>query len=373
MSCGLLPIIRVERSVGVPEMDTFASYVAARLRQVGCHYLKSRARWQGKGFFCQALAGRSESNLSINSDLTVSCNCHDVDGSGVIGDLNRQSLAEILAGPIARDFRKRLAHGALPTSQCARCADLHFVKRTAALERLDHYQLPTFVMVENTIACNLRCVSCPRSQIRRLRKRPAMSLDDVRRVATELREAGVERIGYLNLGEPFLSSRIHEELSILREIHPDLVIGTSTNGSPLTTDEKRDAALLLDTLQFSLDGVSGAMVNKYQRGLDFDKAYDNMQALVQYRDARGLGKPTIIWKYLLFRWNEQKRHVLAAIELARRAGVDAILFERTVSPFYGLPWRSYLGLHRNLGRAGQGYHYVTLRPPQAEECPQLQT
>ena len=48
-------------------------------------------------------------------------------------------------------------------------------------------RLPTFVQVENTSACNLRCLSCPRERILRLRRRQSMSLDDVRRVAEEIK------------------------------------------------------------------------------------------------------------------------------------------------------------------------------------------
>jgi len=49
---------------------------------------------------------------------------------------------------------------------------------------------------------------------------------------------------YFGYGEPFLSPRIHEELSILRDYNPDALITSSTNGRPIDTDQKREAALM---------------------------------------------------------------------------------------------------------------------------------
>ena len=48
-----------------------------------------------RAYYCNALAGDSEYNIVINSDMTVSCNCSNFDGSGHIGDLNGQSMEEI--------------------------------------------------------------------------------------------------------------------------------------------------------------------------------------------------------------------------------------------------------------------------------------
>ena len=341
-------------------MDSYATRVAAWTRLIRKRYLGVAARLRRKAYFCTALAGNSDSNLCINSDLTVSCNCHDVDGSGRIGDLGRGSLHDILSGETATRFRQQLAEGTLPIANCSRCCDLRAIPREKA-RGASEFRLPRFIMVENTVACNLRCVSCPRTRIRRLRSRISMSLDDVRRVATELRDAGVQRVGYLNLGEPFLSPNIRRELEIFREIHPQVWLATSTNGVPLDTDDKREAALLLDSLQFSLDGISQEMVGKYQRGTDFELARRNMKDLVAYRDVRTRTKPEIVWKYLLFRWNDRRSHLDKAIELAREAGVDRVLFEKTLSPFYGISWRYYLGWLKNVGEDSLGNRLVTLR------------
>ena len=85
------------------------------VRKVMKHYLEWSARLRGQRFHCRALEGESEYNLTINCDLTVSCSCQDYDGSGHLGDLNKNSFPEVFFGPVAQRFREELAKGKLPT------------------------------------------------------------------------------------------------------------------------------------------------------------------------------------------------------------------------------------------------------------------
>ena len=61
----------------------------------------------GQKYYCNALAGESEYDITINSDLTVSCNCQDYDGTGHLGDLRKNSFEEIFFGPVAQKFQRR--------------------------------------------------------------------------------------------------------------------------------------------------------------------------------------------------------------------------------------------------------------------------
>jgi hypothetical protein len=345
-------------------MGQWVPRVSAALRSAHAKYREVRARLGGKRFFCRALAGHSTINLCVNSDLTVSCSCRDVDGSGHVGDLAKESLAEILSGPVARRFRRELARGRLPTPLCGRCCDLRAVNRRDAQRLAETRRAPTYLKVENTSACNLSCASCPRRQIRRLRRKTTLSLAEVEQIAVNMRDCGIRTLSYLNFGEPFLPPTVRRELEIIRRIHPEVFIEISTNAMPIDCDDKREAALLVDDIQVSLDGISQEMAQKYQRGIDFDRVLRNMTDLVAYRDARGLSRPRIVWKYLLFLWTERREHVLRAIEMARQANVDEILFEPTVSPFYGIPIRYYLGRLADIGEQSPCGRRVILRRAQ---------
>jgi MoaA/NifB/PqqE/SkfB family radical SAM enzyme len=197
--------------------------------------------------------------------------------------------------------------------------------------------LPKGLSVENTAACNLSCLSCCRPQILRSRQ-GAISLtpDDVELVARTLAGLDADYCGFYNLGEPFLSARVRQELETIRRHNPRIKILTSTNGLLINTDEKREAALLVDQVLFSIDGVTTPMVRRYQRGGDFDQAYRNLKDLVDFRDRRGLDSPRIEWKYVVFRWNDSRADIRRAIDLARQAGVDAIQFSFARTPLYGI-------------------------------------
>ena len=93
-------------------------------------YFEWSARLKGQRFYCRALGGESEYNMTINCDLTVSCNCQDYDGSGHIGNLNKNSFKEVFFGPVARHFREELAKGKLPIMTCTRCGDLERVPKS---------------------------------------------------------------------------------------------------------------------------------------------------------------------------------------------------------------------------------------------------
>jgi hypothetical protein len=76
-----------------------------------------------------------------------------------------------------------------------------------------------------------------------------------------------------------------------------------------------------------------------------------MKALVEYRNARGLSRPFIEWKYLLFNWNDRRATLDRAIEMAKAAGVDAISFWPTSNPAYGFSFRHRLGFLNDIGVA----------------------
>jgi pyruvate-formate lyase-activating enzyme len=285
------------------------------------------ARLSGTAYYCKALSGESNYNISINSDMTVSCNCQDYYGSGHIGDLNVQTLEEIFHGKRAQLFRKRLAQGLLATPICPDCRELQRVHRRDAAYFVTNYQLPREgVLVENTSRCPLKCLQCDRDSVTKIRNKRSMSLQDMEKVAAILQKYQIKTVSFHNLGEPFFSDMAYEHLSIIRKYNPRIYIWTSTSGLLLDSDKKREAALLTDHVLFSINGSSQAMVTRYQVGGNFSRSYGNMKRLVSMRNARNAALPVIVWKYVVFSWNDSADAVEKAIDLAREAGVDIISF-----------------------------------------------
>ncbi|HET6497859.1 MAG TPA: radical SAM protein [Coriobacteriia bacterium] len=293
-----------------------------------------------RGYYCRALTGESNYNICINCDLTVSCNCQDFSGRGKIGDLRAQGLTEVFEGPVVRRFLAQLAELRFPTDVCAICPELRALPREAVEPRGAPPRRG--VIVENTAACNLACGLCRREELLAHRDQRFMSLEHVTRVAELVRTAGVETLYFFNLGEPFLPADVLEQVTRIRAANPAIRLVTSTNGLLLDAPEKSAAALLMDYIYVSLDGVDQRTVEAYQVGGDFDRAYRNMARLVGLRDERarfhdGIALPIIEWKYVTFRHNDRPAHVRRAVALAREAGVDVLGFYRGAAP---MPKRS---------------------------------
>jgi hypothetical protein len=306
------------------------------------------ARLRGQRFYCGVLNGESEYNLTINCDATLSCCCQDYDGSGHLGDLEQNSFREIFFGPVAQRFREELAKGKLAILACTRCGDLKRIAKSRLNElkpRLPYRGM----LLENTVRCNIDCIGCDRQRAAGLRRTKQMDLDKLSQMADLVHELGLQQLFYLNLGEPFLSPNIGQELPLLRRKNPDCRIVISTNGIALNTDAKREAALHASHVFFSIAGIDDAMLKKYEHFGSFERAYGNLKAMAEYRNAKGLKRPILEWKYLLFNWNDRRWVIGRAIEMAREARVDAISFWPTSNPFFGYSFRYRLGMLNDVG------------------------
>lgn len=321
-----------------------------------------KAKLLGQSFYCKALGGESSYNIVINSDLSVSCNCTDYYGEGQLGNLHTDEFEDVFRGEKANRFRDELAKGTLPIWVCVLCQDRLKVSRKSVDLLLQSNRLPNNgIMVENNVKCNLTCTSCPRKSLEKSRSSSKMLLSDIHIVAKTLKRLQMKTVAYFNLGEPFMSKTIFHELKILKEYNPETEFALSTNGQLVDSDEKREAALLLKGICFSVHGCDTRSLQKYQKGADFERAYENMRKMVQYRDSRGLKYPQIEWKYVLFRWNDKQEQIDKAIELAKKANVDLISFWPTFSPPYAVSIRYLRGKFNTLGVASGSVRQIYLR------------
>lgn len=322
---------------------------------------EARAKVTGRNFYCNALVGESEYGITINSDLTISCSCQDYDGSGHLGDLKKNSFAEIFHGPVAQKFQADLLRGKIPIPTCTRCGD--FRRLAPGQTAPPPTRLPyRGMLLENTVICNVDCIGCAREGAANIRSSKTMSLEELSRMADLAAELGMRQIFYLNLGEPFLSPNVTKELPLLRQKNPDCRIVISTNGVLLNTDAKREAALSVSHILFSVHGISDEMCSKYMLRSSFEKARAAMRDLAAYRDARGGRRPILEWKYLLFNWNDRPEYLERALAIAREIGVDIFSIWPTNNPFYGVSWRYRLGQLNGFGEKCWKGREIILRP-----------
>jgi hypothetical protein len=302
-------------------------------------WLIVKAKATGRAYYCRALNGRSNYNLAVNADMTVSCCCEDRDNAGVIGDLRTTRLEDILDGSTAKVFRWALARGVPPLLWCSRCIDLVPATRGEAIRANANRTTPTHLKVENTSVCNLGCLSCSRDVYDKSRQSKRIKDNAWRTIGSNIKRLGIKSVSFLKLGEPFLSPRINEEVTTLLEYQPDLEITTSTAGNWTPAEFRFEAALKMKVVVFSIDGINTEMCNRYQRGQDFDRAFSNMCELVRRRDAAGQTFPVVIWKWVVFRWNDNDRDHNTAKHLCLDSGIDYLLLTPTANPPWAWSWR----------------------------------
>jgi hypothetical protein len=171
-------------------------------------------------YYCAGLAGESSYNTCINCDLTVSCNCADGNGEGILGDLNKTSFDQLWKRNKAQHFRNELSNGKFPTTMCINCYSLRKVNKEIAAEKVLKSDFPSGFLIENGLACNFLC-KCPRYSLHKHRNKLKMSLDDVEKISKLCKENNIKDIYYFNLNEPFCSKTILEEIQLLKLYNPN--------------------------------------------------------------------------------------------------------------------------------------------------------
>lgn len=119
---------------------------------------------------------------------------------------------------------------------------------------------PKSVKIELTGLCNFACTFCARSE--KLRKQDEMDKDLFKRLAKEMREAGVEELGLFYLGESFMVKWLPEAIKYAKDIGFPYVFLT-TNGS-LAFPDRVEACMKagLDSLKFSYNYADGQQLHE---------------------------------------------------------------------------------------------------------------
>jgi organic radical activating enzyme len=200
----------------------------------------------------------------------------------------------------------------------------------------------------------LRCLSCDREGIIRTRDRTRLDFGLFERIVGELSSrTEFKTLNLIGGGEPLMSPDFHCFTRYAKAKRNSISIHTSTNGLFLDSDEKRANLLTsgLDCMKFTISGSSQKSYPRYHRGGDFHKALCNMRRLIEQREKIGeRSRPFVIWKYLLFNWNDSDEDTQRAIRLSEEIGADRLSFVPTYSPITGTSLR-YL-LRRIVKRRG---------------------
>jgi radical SAM protein with 4Fe4S-binding SPASM domain len=153
--------------------------------------------------------------------------------------------------------------------------------------------LPRVVRIEPSGACNLRCMHCPTGTSETI-KRGIMSNEVFQRIVEEIGSyRGVDVAVLYHGGEPFLNKNIFKMIEELKRLDIKF-IKIVTNG--MLVDDEMASKIIdsgLDSIEFSLDGLSPEENDRIRRGCSYRKVISTIKKLLTLKSRRGAAKPEV--------------------------------------------------------------------------------
>lgn len=146
------------------------------------------------------------------------------------------------------------------------------------------------ITIEPYNLCNLRCVMCPYSKMKRAKE--MMSVELFKRIVSEAKDLGYTTVTMQVYSEPLLDPHLIERIAFVKSL--GLKAGFFTNATLL--DGKMADALLdsgLDFIKFSVDAGSKDDYDKIRIGGDWERVKGNIISFYKKREERGLAEPKI--------------------------------------------------------------------------------
>lgn len=274
-----------------------------------------------------------EDSVTIHCDGNVTCGLDDPHGQRSFGNIHSQSIAGIFSNPEYRRLQNQLWSG----RRCRDCGHFRRAEESKDPRGETRAGLPGRLVVETTVKCNIRCPNPPclanNEPTTRTRDKNSLPFEAFKRVADEL--AGrLHTVLFYNYGEPFVNREAETMLGYLRERCPEAYILTSTNGV-LLADAARAKAVVAaapDHITFTISGVTQTAYARYHVRGQLAKALTGLRNVCEAKQAGNRALPKIVWRYLVFHWNDSDEEIEQAISLAKQYGVDVLSLYLTNTP-----------------------------------------
>lgn len=268
---------------------------------------------------------------------------------GVIENAGDWSPDRFFASPKYLELRAAHQAGRLPWGEmCRKCAQLQPRTFKAGLLRRRIRKL----QIEPSMLCALRCPACGNlDQLKVRNGERLMPLDLFERVLAGFRREGysIDFVEYAGQGEPLQHPEFASLAALMRRYFPRTLQRVITNGN----HDFRDVlgGEQVEHLVVSCDGARQDGYEKYRRRGDIGRVFRFME------DARRFSPRTrVIWKYILFEFNDSDAEILLAQQIARRIGVQEMRFVVT-----GTIHRSRRFHHGNMHELPQARAGISVR------------
>ena len=180
---------------------------------------------------------------------------------------------------------------------------------------------PPIVMIEPTNICNLKCPLCPSGNGSLKREKGFMDFNLFKKIIDEIADKSLMVILW-NQGESFLNQDFLKMCKYASQKGLYTLVSTNAN---IELDAEKIVRAGIDTLIFSIDGLTQATYNKYRVNGNLDKVIENLKALIEVKDQYRLKLPLIEWQFLVMKHNEHE--VKKVKKFAKKIGVDSLKFK----------------------------------------------
>jgi radical SAM protein with 4Fe4S-binding SPASM domain len=297
-------------------------------------------------FICTLLLNE----IVILSDGRITTCCFDVDGKNTFANIYEDDFEESLKK--LQLFKEKLVENPGTFPHCSQCfiskkrdkqeAYDYFLNENPSAAEIDRFlnpeTIPKGLVIEVASGCNLSCIGCP-TGIRNLKNEPQpqkgksvlLDIDKFKKWLAPYTKK-LERIRLFNYGEPFIHPGAIGFCSFLTRENPGIALIIATNLLPLNKKEKIIDLVMAqpNMIIVSLHGANQESLVKYMgTQASFKRALSIMKQLITERNRLGLTLPIVIWKYIIFNWNDSDEDIERAKYLAKKHNIDYLGFEIT--------------------------------------------
>lgn len=276
---------------------------------------------------------------AIKADGRVTCSTYHRNRDELFfGNINKQSFSEIWFGDQFQSLRGsiRQPDSALPFL-CYTCPyKMEFHGKSELPLKPD---FPKVLWVESTDACNLNCPGCLH---REDRKNAELSFTTFQKTMNEIGEYLSTILFYID-GENYLHPEAVKMTRYAKQVNPELRIHTSTNGLMFNGTENQINFVQsgVDSVIFSIDGATQESYSRYRKGGNLTTALNNMRGVIEQKRRLGI-ELHVVWRYILFKWNDSDDEMDLARGIAAEMGVDSLTWLITTTVNHSerfLPYR----------------------------------
>ena len=242
------------------------------------------------------------------------------------------------------------------------------IDRLTILPRSLHL-LPSFIQIEPTTKCNLRCKICLRTHTCPDGSHD-MSMDVFKLIIDQSVSLHLVKpvIKLIGLGEPLLNPHIASmvEYAKRKGLRVEIVSNFTTVNPKILA---KFVEAQLDSLCVSLDAASPEIFERIRVGAKFDEVIGNVKSFLKIRKDMNSVKPRVFFNSTI---NEDNvKEIPAIVELAKSVGVDGVNFANQIvsnKEGYEHPLFTTLSFEKSHGKTEVWTHGKVNNCPAMRRC-----